>query len=113
MPLRQDHPLQTDQMNLRHMRVLAEAVRSASVSLAAARCHLSQPAATQAISGLETALGTPLLIRRTRDLTPTPAGALFAARVDTALDHLARGARAALLAQTHLQAGREVQLAFS
>ena len=32
MPLRQDHPLQTDQMNLRHMRVLAEAVRSGAVA---------------------------------------------------------------------------------
>ncbi|WP_253913276.1 LysR family transcriptional regulator [Pseudoruegeria sp. HB172150] len=78
------------------MRVFSEAVRSGSVSLAAARCHLSQPAATQAISGLEDDLGTPLLIRRARALTPTEAGALFAARVEEALDHLERGARTAL-----------------
>jgi DNA-binding transcriptional LysR family regulator len=81
--------------NIRHMRVFAEALRAGSVSVAAARCHLSQPAATQGISGLERALGTQLLVRRTRELAPTPAGALFAARVEAALEHLARGARAA------------------
>ncbi|MDF0601892.1 LysR family transcriptional regulator [Psychromarinibacter sp. C21-152] len=78
------------------MRVFAEAVRAGSVSVAAGRCHLSQPAATQAIAGLERDLGVPLLIRRARTLAPTPAGALFARRVRTALDHLAQGARAAL-----------------
>ena len=86
----------TDFPNIRHMRVLAEAVRAGSVSVAAGRCHLSQPAATQAIAGLEKDLGTQLLIRRTRELTPTPEGAAFARRVGAALAHLERGAREAL-----------------
>lgn len=88
--------MDTDFPNIRHMRVFAETVRAGSVSVAAGRCHLSQPAATQAIAGLERDLGTPLLVRRTRALSPTPAGTLFAARVETALEHLARGARVAL-----------------
>ncbi|MEC3861227.1 LysR family transcriptional regulator [Mesobacterium sp. TK19101] len=79
--------------NLRHMRVFQEAVLSGSVSEAAARCHLSQPAATQAIRKLESELGTTLLVRRMRRFAPTPTGALFVRRVSTALEHLAQGAR--------------------
>ncbi len=82
--------------NIRHMRVFLETVRAGSVSAAAEACHVSQPAATQAISRLEQDLGTPLLVRRTRQLGPTPAGALFAARAEAALDHLRAGARSAL-----------------
>jgi len=82
--------------NIRHMRVLAETLRTGSVSVAAARCHLSQPAATQAIAGLEASLGAALLIRRTRRLVATEAGDLFATRVEAAMTHLASGARGAL-----------------
>ncbi|SLN44992.1 Hca operon transcriptional activator [Aquimixticola soesokkakensis] len=64
--------------------------------MAAAQCNLSQPAATQAIAKLETALETPLLLRGAGGLRATQAGALFARRVDTALALLASGARAAL-----------------
>lgn len=82
--------------NLRHMRVFLETARSGSVSVAAERCLLSQPAATQALARLEAEVGTPLLVRRTRRFTPTPCGALFEARVEAALTHLHHGARAAL-----------------
>ncbi|MCA2014045.1 LysR family transcriptional regulator [Cereibacter sphaeroides] len=82
--------------NLRHMRVFLETARSGSVSVAAERCLLSQPAATQALARLEADLGTPLLVRRTRRFGPTPCGALFANRVEAALNHLHSGARAAL-----------------
>lgn len=81
--------------NLRHMRVFLETTRCGSVSTAAARCLLSQPAATQAIRRLEQELGTPLLLRSTSQMTPTPSGALFASRVAAALTHLQNGARAA------------------
>lgn len=81
--------------NIRHMRVFRETVRRGSVSAAAERCHLSQPAATQAIARLEADFGTPLLIRRTRELVPTECGALLVARVEAALDQLSKGARAA------------------
>ena len=39
--------------NIRHMRVFVAAADTDSVSAAADRCHLSQPAATQAITQLE------------------------------------------------------------
>ncbi|HPD93461.1 MAG: LysR family transcriptional regulator [Rhodobacter sp.] len=82
--------------NLRHMRVFLETVRTGSVSGAADRCGLSQPAATQALARLESEVGTPLLARRTRQFAPTPCGALFVRRVEAALAHLHAGARAAL-----------------
>lgn len=82
--------------NLRHMRVFVETARSGSVSKAAQACLLSQPAATQAIARLEAEVGTPLLHRQARRFAPTPAGALFAPRVEAAQEHLHQGARAAL-----------------
>ena len=82
--------------NIRHMRVFLEAAASGSVSVAADRCALSQPAATQAIKRLETDFGTDLLVRRARTIVPTPCGALLEARAGAALAHLHAGARAAV-----------------
>ncbi|MCW1932049.1 LysR family transcriptional regulator [Pararhodobacter zhoushanensis] len=82
--------------NLRHMRVFLETARTGSVSAAAERCLLSQPAATQAIARLEREVGAPLLVRRTRRFGTTACGALFVRRVEAALDHLNTGARMAL-----------------
>ncbi len=82
--------------NIRHLRVLCEAARLRSVSLAAAQVHLSQPAATQAIARLEADLGVTLLARRREGLVPTPLGAVFLDRARRALSHLATGARLAL-----------------
>ena len=86
----------TDIPNIRHMRVFLETVKTGSVSLAAERCSLSQPAATQAVSRLEAEVETSLLIRNTRRFTPTPCGALFAGRIEAALGQLNKGARASL-----------------
>ncbi|WP_322865717.1 LysR family transcriptional regulator [Aquicoccus sp. G2-2] len=82
--------------NIRHMRVFLETVRSGSVSVAADRCALSQPAATQAIKRLEADTGTGLLVRRAGGFVTTDCGALFAARVAAALIHLQNGARLAM-----------------
>lgn len=87
--------------NIRHMRVFLEAVRTGSISQAADLCHLSQPAASQAIAGLEQDVGASLLVRRTREIVPTTAGSLFARRVGTALDHLRVGARGAMRSASH------------
>ena len=78
------------------MRVFLEVVRAGSVSAAAERCHLSQPAATQAIARLEEEFGTPLLVRRKREPIPTDCGALLVTRIEAALEHLRVGAQAAL-----------------
>ena len=86
----------SDFPNIRHMRAFLETARSGSVSIAADRCALSQPAATQAIKRLEAGLGTPLLVRRSRSFALTPCGAFFAQRVAQALQHLHDGAKAAI-----------------
>jgi DNA-binding transcriptional LysR family regulator len=78
------------------MRVFLETARSGSVSIAAGRCHLSQPAATQAIKQLEREFGAALLNRQRKQATLTPCGAIFAQRAAEALRHLKEGAQAAL-----------------
>ena len=82
--------------NIRHMRVFLETARTGSVSKAADLCHLSQPAATQAISRLEADIGTPLLVRNRRQTSPTHCGALFVKRATRALRHLKEGSQTAL-----------------
>lgn len=70
-------------MELRQLEVLAAVADAGSLTAAAARCHLSQPAITQQIKALEDEIGEPLLIRRARGVEPTPAGR-------TVLEHAAR-----------------------
>ena len=82
--------------NIRHMRVFVETARTGSVSTAAELCHLSQPAATQAISSLEANFGTPLLIRKRQGSTLTTCGTLVERRTRAALKHLRDGAKNAL-----------------
>lgn len=82
--------------NIRHLRVLCEAARLGSVSLAAEQVHLSQPAATQAIARMESDLGVTLLARHRDGLVPTPLGTVFLDRARRALDQLAMGARVAV-----------------
>lgn len=95
---RREATLGIDLPNIRHLRVLHETVQSGSVTAAAERCQLSQPAATQAIDRMEAAFSTPLLQRTARGTEPTAAGALLAARIATALEHLRVGAQAAVRA---------------
>jgi DNA-binding transcriptional LysR family regulator len=81
--------------NIRHIRVFLETARTGSVSEAAERCHLSQPAATQAIARLEADLGTPLLIRKRKRSVVTPCGAIVEHRAAKALQHLREGVQSA------------------
>lgn len=89
----------SDFLNYRHMRVFLAAAQTGSVSQAAARCHLSQPAATQALNRLDAELGAPLLIRRRNQFSLTDSGGVFAPRARAALRHLQDGARSALRAK--------------
>jgi len=82
--------------NIRHMRVFLETAQTGSVSVAAQRCHLSQPATTQALTRLEAVIGTPLLVRKRQQAVLTVCGAAFAYRARRALEHLRSAARAAL-----------------
>lgn len=71
--------------NIRHYAALAATVRHGSLSRAARAVHLSQPALTQAIVGLETSLGVGLFERAPRGMTPTEPSLLLAPRAEAAI----------------------------
>ncbi len=68
---------------LHELEVFVAAAEAGSLAKAAARMHLSPPAATRAIAALEDRLGVAVFIRTTRRLTITEAGHRF-------LDHARR-----------------------
>jgi len=83
----------SDVPNLRHLRAFRRVVETRSVSEAARNVHLSQPAVTQAVGGLEGSLGLKLLERGANGMEPTAAGRSFAIRIARALELLRAGAR--------------------
>ena len=62
--------------------------RTGSLTRAAKQLHLTQPAISQHLKGLETQLGWPLFTRSTRGVEPTPAGNELASRIGFHLDAL-------------------------
>lgn len=85
-------------LNIRHLRVFREVAKLRSISAAAQKEFLSQPAVTQAIAKLETVLGVRLFDRRRAGLLVTEVGSVFLTRVEAALEHLRIGARDAIRA---------------
>ncbi|MFT4098792.1 MAG: LysR family transcriptional regulator, partial [Rhodoblastus sp.] len=83
----------SDIPNLRHLRAVCVVAETRSVSRAAERIHLSQPAITQAIDKLEARLGAALFEHGPEGMAATAAGKLFCARAATALEFLRAGAR--------------------
>ncbi len=79
--------------NLRHLRAVCMVAETRSVSRAAERIHLSQPAITQAVDKLEARLGASLFEHGPDGMAVTPAGRLFCARAARALEFLRAGAR--------------------
>jgi LysR family nitrogen assimilation transcriptional regulator len=67
-------------MNLRQLRYFAAAVEQGSVTRAAERLHVAQPALGQHIRALEAELNVSLLERHSRGVIPTPAGELLYTR---------------------------------
>lgn len=61
-------------MNLRHIEFAVAAAAEHSFSLAAARCHVTQPTLSNGISMLESLLGGQLFIRTTRKVALSPLG---------------------------------------
>lgn len=88
--------LQVEFPNIRHLRVFREVAACHSISQAAERVHLSQPAVTQATGKLETELGVRLFDRRRDGLFATEIGEIVLRRVQRVLAHLRNGARHAL-----------------
>ena len=71
--------------NIRHYAALAATVRHGSLSKAARAVNLSQPALTQAITGLESSLGVTLFDRGPQGMSPTPPALLLADRAEAAI----------------------------
>lgn len=71
--------------NVRHFAALAATVRHGSLSRAARAVNLSQPALTQAISGLEASLDVTLFERGPGGMKPTEAALLLAPRAEAAI----------------------------
>jgi DNA-binding transcriptional LysR family regulator len=74
--------------NLRHLHTFREVARLGSVSAAARSVHISQPAVTQAIAGLERYFGSPLLLRRSTGVSLTRAGEICLVRVERSMRQL-------------------------
>src|SRR5690606_759548 len=82
------HPVTAVRTNLRHLRLLLAVAETGSMSRAAARCHVTQPAVTQAITKLERLAGQALFIRRSAGMFATPAGEALVVRLRRAFDRL-------------------------
>ena len=76
------------QPSIRHLRMFQALARTYSVTQTAAACLVSQPAVTQAMRKLEDDAGLALFARSPRGIFLTPAGEVFARRVDRALGFL-------------------------
>lgn len=80
----------------REMEVFVRVVETGSFSAAAHDLKMGQPAVSKTIAGLENRLGVRLLVRSTRQLAPTEAGAAFYER---ALRAIAEASEAVAAAQ--------------
>jgi len=74
--------------NLRHLRLLVAIADTSSLTAAAALCGVTQPAVSQALSGLEEKAGGALFERRAQGLFPTGRGAVALGRLRRALSVL-------------------------
>jgi LysR family transcriptional regulator, regulator for genes of the gallate degradation pathway len=75
-------------VNLRHLHTFGEVARLGSVSAAARAVHISQPAVTQAVAGVERYFGVALLTRSNTGVALTAAGELCARRIERSISHL-------------------------
>lgn len=96
--------------NLRHLRVFVVVADRKSISKAAPRVFLSQPAITQAIAKLEGLLETELFERHSDGMFPTPPGQVWHNRVRRCLDYIERGIREALKSRTGTRAVPAAQI---
>jgi len=78
--------------NLRHLRAFEAVCRTESVNAAASEVNITQPAVTQALSGLETFFGQALFARRTDGTYANEAGRLLQVRVRRFFEQLSAAA---------------------
>jgi DNA-binding transcriptional LysR family regulator len=78
-------------VRLRDLHVFFTVVQTGSLAKAAATLHVSQPAVSQLIVGLENAVGVKLFDRSSRGVTPTVYGRALLVRGQSAFDELRQG----------------------
>ncbi len=88
--------------DLRELRYFAAAARAGNLGRAAQELNVTAPAISQQLRKLEDQLGTQLLIRHGRGVTPTPAGARLLERIDTVLHLLNAPLEPAPVAADHI-----------
>ncbi|MCA0920791.1 LysR family transcriptional regulator [Pseudooceanicola nanhaiensis] len=67
--------------NLRHLAGIVAIAEGGTMSAAAERLNLSQPALAQGLAKAESSLGAALFLRNAKGMQPTEAGQIFAARL--------------------------------
>ncbi|MCB9462681.1 MAG: LysR family transcriptional regulator [Candidatus Eisenbacteria bacterium] len=77
-------------MNLTELETFVRAVQEGSLSAAARKLHVSQPAVSTRLRKLEQSVGEPLLLRTGRGVTLTPAGSHLYSRALPMLEELLR-----------------------
>ena len=77
-------------LRLRHVRTFLEIARADSVSTAAARLNISQPAVSRSLKELEEMLGTPLFDRVGRGIKLNEAGRVFQSHANASMVELMR-----------------------
>lgn len=92
-------------MELRQLELLRTVLEEGSMTAAAKRSHLSQPALSQQMAALEDELGEPLFTRKARGVEPTPAGLLVLGHAQRILEESGR-LKDAFAARQDLQSGR-------
>lgn len=92
-------------VELRQLELLRCILEEGTLTAAAKRCHLSQPALTQQIQALEAELGEPLLVRKPRGVEATAAGAMLMEHAARILEEAAK-AKDAFAGRRDLQTGR-------
>lgn len=91
-------------MNLAYLRTFLEITKAHSLSEAAARLHLTQPAVSKQLQALEEDLGVNLVLRRGRELALTAEGEKLRGYAEQIL-HLVEEARSEILAQSRIVKG--------
>lgn len=71
--------------SLRHLRLVLAVAATGSITRAAQQCHISQPAVTTAIAGIEATLCMPIFDRRPGGFSLTAAGHALSLRIHKAL----------------------------
>ena len=92
-------------LDVGRLRVLREVVRAGSISGAARALSYTPSAVSQQLAKLERETRTPLLVRSSRGVRPTEAGAALAARAEDILGRLADAE-----AEVHALSGRPAPL---